>query len=307
MQPVATARRVAFSALIDFAGLFPPASLGMGAAVAAYRAARSGDTGWVAGRFLCPTSRLEELASILTTTMTTDEASWPVGAVFDEAAGSAASHAATFHAYADPAAAVTSAEARLTVGGGATEATATARAASSIGGQTAIFLEVPLTAGWEDELPASLSAVATARSELRRPVGAKLRCGGADPGDFPSPEQVAMFIICCEQRGLAFKATAGLHRPLRHRDDDLGVMRHGFVNLLAASAVAAEGAPFHDVAAAVAETDPAAFSIGVATLRVLDRSIPTRALSAVRDVGLVAYGSCDFDEPVEALEALGML
>jgi hypothetical protein len=304
---IADARRIALAGLIDIAGLFPPASLDMAGATAGYRAARAGDAAWIAGRFLCPTSRLEELAAHLTATMVSGEKPWPVGAIFDEEIGPAASHAATFHAYADPAASVQTAEIRLPAGAGADDALTAARAAASISTEVAVFLEVPLTPSWEEEVPQSIAAVADARSGLRRAVGAKLRCGGVEASAFPSPEQVAMFIISCERHGLAFKATAGLHHPVRHRDDELGVMRHGFLNLLAAAAIAASEAPFHDVAAAVAETDPSAFTIGAGDFRFRGRSIPTRALGAVRSGAFIGYGSCDFDEPVADLAAMGLL
>jgi hypothetical protein len=306
MQLLGDARRVALGGLIDYAGLFPPTALEMTDAVAGFRAARAGDAGWIAGRFLCPTSHLEQLASALTTTMTEGETPWPVGAVFDEDIGPGASHAATFHAYADPAASVQTAEIRLGAGT-AEEALKVARAAISINAGVAVFLEVAMTPSWEEQIPATVAAIAAVRSQLRRAVGAKLRCGGAETSAFPSPEQVAMFIISCERHGLPFKATAGLHHPIRHHDEELGIMRHGFLNILAAAAVAAEDAPFHDVAAAVAETDPAAFTLGAGAFRFREHAVPTRTLGAVRSGAFVAYGSCDFEEPVADLAALGML
>ena len=60
-----TADRALLSGLIDYAGLFPPALLGMADAVAEYRDARASAHGWVLGMFLCPASRLEELAGAL--------------------------------------------------------------------------------------------------------------------------------------------------------------------------------------------------------------------------------------------------
>ena len=75
------ARREALAGLIDYAGLFPPASLGMEAAVAGYRAARTGPHAWMVERFICPANRLLELAGVLTTTMTEDEEPWSVVAI----------------------------------------------------------------------------------------------------------------------------------------------------------------------------------------------------------------------------------
>ena len=51
--------------LIDYAGLFPPASLSMSDAVAAYASARQGKHAALLGRFVVPAYRLEELAGVL--------------------------------------------------------------------------------------------------------------------------------------------------------------------------------------------------------------------------------------------------
>ena len=44
---------------------------------------------------------------------------------------------------------------------------------------------------------------------------AKIRTGGVTPEAIPSIEQLAAFILACADRQLAFKATAGLHHPVR--------------------------------------------------------------------------------------------
>ena len=47
--------------VIDYAGLFPPASLATGPAIKAYADARGGADSWMLGRFVCSASRLGEL------------------------------------------------------------------------------------------------------------------------------------------------------------------------------------------------------------------------------------------------------
>ena len=46
--------------LIDYAGLFPPASLSMKAAVKEYARRRQSPEAWLLGRFVVPADRLEE-------------------------------------------------------------------------------------------------------------------------------------------------------------------------------------------------------------------------------------------------------
>src|ERR1022692_3226148 len=51
--------------LIDYAGLFPPASLAMSAAVANYDGYSRSEWNWILGRFIVPVSRLGEFEAVL--------------------------------------------------------------------------------------------------------------------------------------------------------------------------------------------------------------------------------------------------
>ena len=126
-------------------------------------------------------------------------------------------------------------------------------------------------------------------------LGAKLRCGGLSADAFPSDETVAQFIRGCRDHGVAFKATAGLHHPFRTRDEEIGVLQHGFVNLLAATAM-------DDVEEIIAETDADAFSIGADELRWRDLRVSREQVEELRGL-FTAFGSCSFTEPVEDLVA----
>jgi hypothetical protein len=133
------------------------------------------------------------------------------------------------------------------------------------------------------------------------PAGAKIRCGGLTADAFPPDETVAEFISECVRRGQRFKATAGLHHPFRTRDEEIGVLQHGFVNLLAATAL-----PDADTLAIVAEEDAGAFSLDGEGLRWRDRFADRDALVRAREL-FTAFGSCSFDEPVADLVAAGVL
>ena len=113
MRLVVDARTSAFAAFVDYAGLFPPASLTVEGAVEGYRRSRASSAAWVSGRFLVRASQLEELASVVTATMTAGEVPWEVGVVFDRAPAEAATLAAAFHAEMEPALTVAAAEVRI--------------------------------------------------------------------------------------------------------------------------------------------------------------------------------------------------
>lgn len=144
-----------------------------------------------------------------------------------------------------------------------------------------VYVEIPLDDCFEDELAAL----------VRRELRAKVRCGGAAQ---PSVESLARFVRTCRALRLPFKATAGLHHPLRRGEE------HGFLNLLSA-------AVFGDEEAALGETDPEAVSLGAETFRWRDREAGAAELAAARQGLLVSIGSCSFREPIDDLTSLGIL
>jgi hypothetical protein len=300
MRLILDARTASFAALVDYAGLFPPASLDMPDAIAGYRAARRSNARWVAGRFLCPASRLEELAGVLMTTFTVGEDPWEIGVVLDLEPGQGASAAQPFHAEMEPAAIIASAEARPR---DETAIGALVGTLSSIQPEVVPFIEVTGPGPFEAQVTATSQALGT----LGRVGGVKIRCGGTSASQFPTPETVASFILAATNARLPFKATAGLHQPIRHFDSDDGVWRHGFVNLLVAAAAAEAGHGIETLTDIIADADPSAFTVSTAFVTWRTISIPGPAMRRVRTRGLVAYGSCDFFEPVEALGQLSFL
>lgn len=302
MRLVLDARTAAFAALVDYAGLFPPASLSMPEAVDAYRTLRAGSHEWVAGRFLCRASNLADLARVATTTFRSGEAPWEVGVIFDLPPGESAALCIDFQAEMDPVMTIAAAEARLsdpTAGG----VNSLLDAMLSVAPEVVPFIEVDANV----PIPNQIDLVASALVERRRVGGAKLRCGGVTKEMFPSTTQVAEFIVSATSRSLPFKATAGLHQPIRHYDENVGIERHGFLNILMAAALAESGMDQEGVESVVADTDPDAFAVSAMFASWNGHNVPGSALRRIRQSGFIAYGSCDFDEPIEALAHLGFL
>ena len=121
-------------------------------------------------------------------------------------------------------------------------------------------------------------------------VGAKLRCGGSAAGATPSVEDVAAFITAAQTLGVPWKATAGLHHPVRAISR--GTMMHGFLNLFIAAVALHAGAL--DAARSLWRQENSGHRIEVA------------AVAAAR-AQAVSFGSCSFDEPVNGLRELGLL
>jgi hypothetical protein len=126
--------------------------------------------------------------------------------------------------------------------------------------------------------------------ESLRGARAKIRCGPTAP----DISDLAAAIRSCRARGVAFKATAGLHHAVRTGE------QHGFLNLLAA-------AVFGDEEAALAETDAAVFVVDGDAFRWRDRIATSDQVATVRRDLFVSFGSCSFTEPVDDLRALALL
>ena len=147
-----------------------------------------------------------------------------------------------------------------------------------------IYVEVPL-----DECPGErLDADRSVRASRPRSVAV----GRRSPSTTRSRGSSAPAVSA----DLAFKATAGLHHAVRTDGE------HGFLNLLAA-------VMFGDEEDALAEEEPDAFGLDRERFGWRGRIARplTRSSRPARRRGFRSIGSCSFFEPVEALEALGVL
>jgi hypothetical protein len=302
MRLVLDARTAAFGGLIDYAGLFPPASLSVTDALDEYQSARHSNDRWVVGRFLCRASHLEHLAAGAMSRFTRGEQPWQIGAIFDVSPGASAAMSVEFQQEMAPVMRIAAAEAKLPEP--TTDAAgAVVDAMATIDADIVCFLEIDRGR----DVDAQLDGIGEALRDRGRRGGAKLRCGGLTTDDFPSVDEVSHFIAEASLRGLPFKATAGLHEPIRHHDPDVGVWRHGFVNLLIASVAYDQGEDEATIAAIVAETDPAVFSVSAMAAGWKDLRFPGSAIRRSRHVGFVAFGSCDLAEPLGGLTGLDFL
>jgi len=140
-----------------------------------------------------------------------------------------------------------------------------------------------------------------------RGLRAKIRTGGVTNDAFPPAAQIAHFINRCAERGVPFKATAGLHHPIRcvkpltyEPDAPTGTM-HGFVNVFMAAALPQYAETI------VMEADARAFEFGDDAASWRGHSVTTEAIARVRSEFAISFGSCSFEEPIADLKELGWL
>lgn len=312
MAPTQSARTL-LAGLIDYAGLFPPARLDMPRAVEAYARHRQGEHEWILGRFICPVSRLDEFsrhaAPLLPGTHATSGyreriagEPWRLSALIDGPLDANleaierfnARHAALDHGLA----AVDCVELKP-----ASPADIDA-ALDQLPASLFPFFEVPAHAD-----PRGFVAALAGQN-----VAAKIRTGGITPDAFPSAEQVAAFLAACHAADVPFKATAGLHHPVRGSHpltDEPASPRctmHGFLNLFfAATLLRAGRIEGRAVIDLLAETDPAVLCLETSGLRWRHITLDLPTLARARETFALSFGSCSFDEPVDDLRRLGLL
>jgi hypothetical protein len=279
----APALQAAFGALIDYAGLFPPAKLSLAQALAEYSAARAGPHAWMLGRFIVPASLLEKLP---------EAPAAPLSAIVEPSPAALATLAALR-------ARGTRIEAIEIPPGSGRASMGTLLSAAGLS-TLPTFVEIPRAQLERDRL-------AQATTELARAgLGAKLRCGGTTRDAFPSVDEVARFIGSAVLARVPFKATAGLHHPVRHADAANGFPMHGFLNLLAAAALARR-VNVATLERIVAEEDAGAFAFDDTSFAWRDERVGVDELAMARRTTFVSYGSCSFAEPIDDLVALRIL
>jgi hypothetical protein len=312
--PFVGGSRAALRSLIDYAGLLPPGALTMAEATKHYREARDGPHGFVLGRFEVEAGRLETLAGELTATMRAGARAWPLSVLLDGNLATAVSLAQSFTGHVGTAARIemTDVRAPRVVADGRPVEQAAELLQSIVTAATAAdpfapaFVELPIVDGWEVGLRHAVAAVAEVAPGGGR-VGASLRTGDADAASLASVEQVAVFIVACTEVGLPYKIAAGPTRAMRHHDSRLDATRHGFLNLLAAAALADAGAGRDVVEAVLAETDGAELRLTASSLRWRRHRVGVGALKTMRATRLISIAGADVEQSVADLLALGML
>jgi hypothetical protein len=314
-----TTSRALFAEIIDYAGIFPPAVLPLEEAFNRFVAHRRSDSGWLVSRFVCPASRLAELASLMENT---DLGQTPVlisalGAGGDDPPGFAGSieqdteDMKAFSRRLGNQGRIDIFEVKLPAQGDVAEVVDVCfHNLGEVGDRPPRpYFEIPMV-GERPDPHLVAKAIASAAHEIDpiRRAGLKIRCGGLDAAAVPTVEAVASALKATLEAGLPIKATQGLHHPLRGEDSSIGAITHGFVNLLAATALAYEH--FLDeetICRIIAEEDPETFRIDAFELCWRDTAVDYSSVVECRLAAFTSFGSCSFSEPRDDLADLGWI
>ncbi len=303
--------RALLERLFDYAGLFPPAGLGMNETVRNYLRYRAGPQAWMLGRLVIPWRRRQEFLDVLTGARTGDmdgadlaEGPVPVTLLVPLPDGSDARDAfrqqhTEFVAGAAGRVEVGALEARCDGSAVLDRLSDTFDLFVELFPEAEIHVEATESCG----VDSLLDALVGERRRIGRGAG-KLRTGSVVPDEIPPADDVVRFIRACANRDLPWKATAGLHHPLPatraltyEPDSPRGAM-YGYIGVV--------------LAAARSVDDPVATPTELRTL-VTDPDLPDldgfteTSIRAARTRGCLSIGSCSFVEPVDGAESLGLL
>ena len=287
--------------LVDYAGLFPPASEDMRPALESYASYLESSDRTALGRFIVPLRRLKELEDegegILP--LGPDSEPWRLSVLVADDVHAAGEEMLKFNCH----------HWSGSPGGHAVIDVAELKAstAAEIESQRA---ELPrfFTPYFEIPIKGDVSPLVKALAGVGS--RAKIRTGGVTPEAFPPAEEIIDFITVCRREGVPFKATAGLHHPIRgsyrltyEADSPTGKM-YGFLNFFLAAALVYAGESEKTALAALEEEDPSAFSFPDDATVWRGKRIGAEQIQASRAEFAISFGSCSFREPVDELESL---
>jgi len=127
-------------------------------------------------------------------------------------------------------------------------------------------------------------------------------------------DELARFIYCCAENQVGFKATAGLHHPLRgdygltyDEPPHKGTM-YGFLNVFIASCLAfARNLNIATISDILVVRQASTFDFDGDHLRWRGHELHADQISLLRATKVFSFGSCSFEEPTNELRQLGLL
>ncbi|MBI3163881.1 MAG: hypothetical protein HYZ24_04300 [Chloroflexi bacterium] len=298
--------------LIDYAGLFPPASLNLADALDEYSRHLSCADNWMLGRFIIPAAQLANLPTL--------PDSWHFSVLgrsgatvpeFDRALDLDISCLTAFRKIQRAGTDVF--EVRLPA-----PAFSSANDLSALLNSTnrkladennlIVFHEIALDDAWRRNLETTISAISQHNGQSGHRIGFKLRCGGVVAAAFPTVEQIAQALILCRDYSVPLKVTAGLHHPIRHYNESVRTKMHGFINVFGAGILSqAHHLSLEQTVEILNEEDPLNFGFTESHFAWKNLSADSAQIESIRNSGVTSYGCCSFDDPRNDMKKLGWM
>jgi hypothetical protein len=293
--------RALLSGLIDYAGLFPPAKLSLPDAVKNFARYAQGPHAWMLGKFVLPAAQLGELRELLTSSSEAPAFTYALSVLLGSEplrdAEAIRAELIRSTSAVQPPFSIDAVEFRPG------SPAMIAELAGILPKGLSVFCEIP----YAEDISAWLTAI--------RHVGwfVKMRTGGVTPESFPPSSTVAEFLEQCKTHGIAFKATAGLHHPVRSEHpltyethSVCGVM-HGFLNVFLGAALLEYGITKDQMIEILDDTQSVHFRFSGEFAQWNKLFVNENDLAGTRQHFAISFGSCSFEEPIQDLQKLGLL
>lgn len=291
--------RVLLSEIVDYAGLFPPSALSMAEAVINYATYKNSNYDWMLGRFVVPLSRLPEFLESGRDFFSRDKTSlWRLSVLAGEDIGETVRQIEDFNVENAPHVVCDAIETK------ADASWLIENVAEAVPPNFAVYFEIPLG----DDLADLVSTLAINKQR------AKIRTGGITEDAFPKAEQIIRFMRTCLAANVPFKATAGLHHPLRcykpltYELNAPETVMNGFLNLFLAAGFLRQGYKQSLISEILEDEWVESFLFddnGVLWRQ--EYFISTSQLRHLREKNIISFGSCSFEEPITDLQEIGLL
>ena len=302
----AASLRVLLTHAIDYAGMFPPCSLGLEPALKNQAEYVQSSDAWMLGAFVLPIQQFDATRQLLSQF----DAQHPLRVA---ALGPKTVSADAFLEALDDADAAIRSLSRHNVDLISMSHlemlmpdkvdVASLKEAKSILGDLPVFWEAP-----PDRAEQTIALLAEVNSDADPATfGYKLRTGGVTADAFPTSQQIAKALVTPATHQLPIKFTAGLHHPLRQYREEVQTKMHGFLNVFGAAVLAAEHRwDANQTAIMLEDENVGSFSFTDDFFAWREWRIDIKRLQYRRRF-VVSFGSCSFDEPRDDLRALNLL
>ena len=285
--------KILLAAMVDYAGIFPPAKLSLKKAIANYARYHQSSYRWLLGRFIIPVSRLAELETLVADVPLIP---WSLSVILSENWQEELKQIQNINN--QDLIIIASLEFKPL------PPEEIKRAIDTLPKGIESFFEIPLDENLEQYLAVLQDTKALA----------KIRTGGLTAEAFPNLDVLCRFMFASAQAQVPFKATAGLHHPLpgkypvSYEPNSLATAMQGFLNLSILTAlICGQKINQSEALTVLQESSLNNFQFQEDKIAWKDRYFNLAEIQQTRQYFFRSFGSCSFQEPIDELRDLQLL
>jgi hypothetical protein len=304
--------------IMDYAGLFPPASLTLHNSYSNYLKHIESPLSWMLAKFVIPAGKLAELAeiyerfdvsnkvplSILFNSAETDEA-------FNSSFNNDIKAVKEFREKIEEKVTADAFEVKIPVDIKDDEkkllkflVNINSNLEKKLKLDVPVFLESPPDA----VMPIVIDVISQFNIENKKRYGYKLRTGGVEKSAIPDAGVIATAIKIVQNHEMPIKFTAGLHHPFRHFNEGIQAYMHGFINVFAASVLnCTHNINRHEIKEILLDENQDDFEFHDTFFKWKNLVELNSLIEDARKNYIISFGSCSFGDPVKDLKDFELL